>query len=147
MKTHIDYIKRQIEEREHFNSVARKLMETSKTVPTELRDFSNHIRSCEKTLNQMLVNSEVIALLNNIPALCTEDDVNEQLEIFNTKIGLLEKQVEELKLVRADMRKAKMFNEEQNILLNHKIRSITDVRQLYVQAHADVDGIIDCILD
>lgn len=143
MKTLPEYIQIQIEEREDFNNRARKVIATSRNEHQDLRDFSSNTRSAEKTLNEMLMNLEVIVIFKGINDACTEADIEKILVTFKTKINMLEKQIEDLENLRADMRKAKMYNDEQKTLLNHKLRSVYDVKQLHVQAHSDIDGIID----
>jgi len=124
-----------------------------------LRDIISITKENEKKLNTITINNEIISILNKIKQSSikpyihnSEKDIERYLIISNIEsiekevkkyVTLYDKQIEMAQNSKLLLREMDNYTDNSRALLNYQIVSLNDKRQLYIQACADIDSLVD----
>lgn len=155
MQKAIGRIEQLISERLYWNEKMSKVVSTTNlTLEQEsFIEFAKTIRSSERTLNEVLVNLEVISALRSLQEKIESSELKEQsviekiitdaAEPFSVSRNRHELYVKSIEDIRDSLRSKGEWNDDNRASINQAIIATQYSAQLNTQAYTDIETIID----
>ena len=155
MQKAIRQIEQLISERLYWNEKMSKVVSTTNlTLEQEsFIEFTKIIRSSERTLNEVLVNLEVVSALRSLQEKIKSSESKEQsviekiitdaAEPFSVSRNRHELYVKSIEDIRDSLRSKGEWNDDNRASINQSIIATQYSAQLNIQAYTDIETIID----
>jgi hypothetical protein len=155
MQKVIERIEQLISERLYWNEKMSKVVSTTNfTLEQEnFVEFAKSIRSSERTLNEVLVNLEVVSALRSLQEKIESSESKEQsviekiitdtAEPFSVSRKRHELYVKSIEDIRDNLRSKGEWNDDNRASINQAIIATQYSAQLNTQAYVDIETIID----
>lgn len=155
MQKAIERIEQLISERLYWNEKMSKVVSTTNlTLEQEsFVEFAKTIRNSERTLNEVLVNLEVVSALRSLQEKIESSESKEQsviekiitdtAEPFSVSRQRHELYVKSIEDIRDNLRSKGEWNDDNRASINQAIIATQYSAQLNTQAYVDIETIID----
>lgn len=135
-----------IEMRKNQNVVNRRVIETNKfEISNNFEEFSEFVGSAEKTLDNIIINEEVIGMLKELKVGFSTSFANRSCDTLKERVDLLESQINHFESIRNILITNSQYEGVAKLSLEKQLEQALAKKETYNEAIEDISTIINFI--
>lgn len=135
-----------IEMRKNQNVVNRRVIETNKfEISNNFEEFSEFVGSAEKTLDNIIINEEVIGMLKELKVGFSTSFANRSYDTLKERVDLLESQINHFESIRNILITNSQYEGVAKLSLEKQLEQALAKKETYNEAIEDISTIINFI--